>query len=217
MSSAGWWRRYYLKYQEKNNLPKVIPISTSESEVRILGIDPGTVTGYGIIEICQSQSQGNNCIYITSGNIVNYHREPPHIILKRLYEGIVNIIKRYGPHEVVVEKVFFAKSAKTALNLGQARGVALLAAASEGLHVYEYSALEVKKAITGYGRAEKKQVQEMVKRILNLKSNPRSPDPAASSGDSVSSLNITEDAADALALALCHMNTLKLREAINKS
>jgi crossover junction endodeoxyribonuclease RuvC len=217
MSSAGWWRRYYLKYREKNNLTKVPPISTSETEVRILGIDPGTVTGYGIIEICQSQPQGNNCIYITSGNIVNYYRKPPHIILKDLYDGIVNIIKKYSPHEVVVENVFFAKSAKTALNLGQVRGIALLAAASEGLNVYEYSALEVKKAITGYGRAEKRQVQEMVKRILNLKSNPGSPDSEASSRGLGSLLNITEDASDALALAICHMNTLKLREAINKS
>jgi len=186
-SSAGWWRRYSLRHRGKNN---------TLDRIRILGIDPGKVTcGYGIIEAnCQRIDE---CIYITSGRIVNPHQRPLHEILKGLYGTLVDIIREYRPHEVAIEKVFFAKSVKTALNLGQARGIGFLAAASEGLAVYEYSALEVKKAITGYGRAEKRQVQEMVIKILRLTSQ---------------TLNLSEDSADALALALCHMNTLKLRE-----
>ncbi len=96
--------------------------------------------------------------------------------------------------------MFFAKNVKAALNLGQARGIALLAAASEGLSLYEYSALEVKKAVTGYGKAEKKQVQEMVMRILNLNSCQ------------LSAVSLTEDSADALALALCHLNNIRFKE-----
>ncbi|MGQ9571403.1 MAG: crossover junction endodeoxyribonuclease RuvC, partial [Thermodesulfovibrionales bacterium] len=118
---------------------------------------------------------------------------------------LIEIIKEYNPHEVVVEKVFFAKSAKSALNLGQIRGIVLLAASSEDLSIYEYSALEVKKAITGYGRAEKRQVQEMVKRILFPDLNLSNP-----------SFVLNEDASDALALAICHMNTIRLRNVIDK-
>ena len=178
----------------------------SGGEVRILGIDPGSVTGYGIIETCKSLPQASDCIYITSGDIANSNRKPSYVMLRDLYDALIDILRQYSPNEVVVEKIFFAKSAKAALNLGQARGVAILAAASEGLDVYEYSALEVKKAVTGYGRAEKRQVQEMVMRILSPCSTLSAP-----------GFVLTEDAADALAIALCHMNTLKLREAINKS
>jgi len=183
-----------LRHRGKNN---------SLDRIRILGIDPGNVIcGYGIIEA--NFQRIDECIYITSGKIVNSHQRPLHKILKGLYDALVDIIREYSPHEVAIEKVFFAKSVKAALNLGQARGIALLAAASEGLDVYEYSVLEVKKAIAGYGRAEKRQVQEMVIRILNLKSDP----------ELVSGPNLSEDSADALAIALCHMNTLKLRDAM---
>lgn len=196
-----------MRHREKNSPLQAGRISASGGEVRILGIDPGNVNcGYGIVETCQSPPQANGCIYITSGNILNSHRRPSHVMLRELYDALVNIIRQYGPHEVVVEKIFFARNAKAALNLGQARGIALLAAASESMDVYEYSALEVKKAITGYGRAEKRQVQEMVMRILNLKLNP----------ESSSRADLTEDAADALALAICHINSLKLRKAINR-
>ncbi|MEW6162354.1 MAG: crossover junction endodeoxyribonuclease RuvC [Nitrospirota bacterium] len=172
--------------------------------IRILGIDPGNITcGYGIIETpCQKVDE---CIYITSGKIVNSKQRPIKETLKRLYDTLVEIIREYNPQEVAVEKIFFAKSIKAALSLGQARGIALLAASSEGLNVYEYSALEVKKAITGYGRAEKRQVQEMVMRILSPCFMLHAP-----------CFVLTEDAADALALAICHMNTIKLREAIER-
>jgi crossover junction endodeoxyribonuclease RuvC len=109
-------------------------------------------------------------------------------------------MRDYKPHEVAVERMFFAKSVKAALNLGHSRGIALLAAASEGLNVYEYSALEVKKAVTGYGRAEKRQVQDMVMRILNLKSQIS---------------HLTEDSADALALTLCHLNNIRFKESLS--
>lgn len=108
----------------------------------------------------------------------------------------MEIIKTFHPDTVSVEKIFFAKGVKAALSLGHARGIILLAAASEEVELHEYSALEVKKAVVGYGRAEKRQVQEMVKAILNIKGE------------------LYPDSADALALALCHMNTIKFSDMI---
>jgi len=119
--------------------------------------------------------------------------------LKTLYDTLIEIIRVYKPREMVVESIFFAKSVRAALSLGHARGIILLAAVSEGLNVYEYSSLEVKKAITGYGRAEKRQVLEMVKRILNL---------------TPEIVNLTEDSADALAIALCHLHNIRFQEAL---
>jgi crossover junction endodeoxyribonuclease RuvC len=191
-----------LKSPGKNNRREV-------DECRILGIDPGSVMcGYGLIETVGSQKAVTSasmrfnrpeCVYITSGRISLSSKSPLPLRLKNLYDSLIDIIREYKPHEMVVERMFFAKSVKAALTLGQARGVVLLAAASEGFNVYEYSALEVKKAVTGYGRAEKRQVQEMVMRILNLKSQIT---------------NLTEDSADALALALCHLNNIRFKEAI---
>lgn len=210
-----------MKYQGKNSSPFVSKTHVLEGDVRILGIDPGSITGYGIIDTNFSQKQINrlyrlkgvlnsnnmsrDCIYVASGKIDLSLEKPFHLRLKNLYITLIEIIKEYNPHEVVVEKVFFAKSAKSALNLGQIRGIVLLAASSEDLSIYEYSALEVKKAITGYGRAEKRQVQEMVKRILFPDLNLSNP-----------SFVLNEDASDALALAICHMNTIRLRNVIDK-
>jgi crossover junction endodeoxyribonuclease RuvC len=188
-----------LRHRGKISPTQVGCVSATGGELRILGIDPGSVTGYGIIAL---ESSNPSLIYVASGGIDLSQKNPSYLRLKKLHDALIDIIKKYSPHEVAVEKVFFAKSAKAALSLGQARGVSLLAAASKGLNVYEYSALEVKKAVTGYGRAEKKQVQEMVKRILF-------PHSTYAAG-----FVLTEDAADALALAICHMNTIKLREAI---
>ncbi len=192
MSSARWWRRYFLRRQEKD-----------KSRI-ILGIDPGSIVcGYGIIKTAQSlnsklipscsgQNSTTDTVYVASGRIMLSSKQPLNVRLKELYSNLADIIREYSPHEVAIEKVFFAKSIKAALVLGQARGAALVAAASSGLPVYEYSALEVKKAIVGYGRAEKHQIQSMVSKILNLK--PR----------------LSADSADALALALCHINTMKI-------
>jgi crossover junction endodeoxyribonuclease RuvC len=146
-----------------------------------MGIDPGSRNcGYGLIS-----SDGQ---YIASGTIATNSRDPLHTRLMGLYGGLSEIIRRYEPRRAVVEKIFFAKSTRSALALGHARGVALLTVAEGGLELYEYSPLEVKKAVVGYGRAEKKQVQAMVKNILGI--NTR----------------LSPDGADALALAICHLN-----------
>ena len=137
--------------------------------------------------------------YITSGKIALTSKSPLHLRLRKLHETLIDIIRQYNPHEMVVERMFFAKNVRAALHLGHARGIALLAAASEGLDFYEYSALEVKKAVTGYGRADKKQVLEMVKRMLKVNAHV---------------ITLTEDSADALALALCHLTTKKYNMAI---
>jgi crossover junction endodeoxyribonuclease RuvC len=185
-------------------------------EIRILGIDPGSIKcGYGLIKTFdrhQPLEKGRSgmkpttlhldtpdFLYITAGRITLSPKSPLHLRLRSLHETLIDIIKRYNPHEVVVERMFFAKNIRAALNLGHARGIALLAAASEGLTLYEYSALEVKKAITGYGRADKRQVLAMVKRMLNI--NDRT-------------VTLTEDSADALALALCHVNTSGFKKSI---
>ncbi len=195
MSSARWWRRYYLRHQEKNR------------SKLILGIDPGSIIcGYGIIsaEAPRRSMEGLkagtsnfrtfalNPAYVASGRIMLSSKQPLDARLREIYTGLSDIIKEYSPDEVAIEKVFFAKSIKAALTLGQARGAALVAAASRGIPVYEYSALEVKKAVVGYGRAEKHQVQGMVAMVLNLK------------------IKLSADSADALALALCHTNTLRI-------
>ncbi len=169
----------------------------------ILGIDPGSIVcGYGAIraEILKARAYAfrnfhlnSSCpSYIASGRIVLSSKHPFNVRLKELYDGLIDIIKEYSPDEVAVEKIFFAKGIKAALALGQARGVVLIAAASCGLPVYEYSALEVKKSVVGYGRAEKHQVQGMVSKILNLKTK------------------LSKDSADALGLALCHVSTLRI-------
>ena len=133
-------------------------------------------------------------MYVDSGRISLPKKTPLHLRLKELHGTLIEIIRSYNPDEAVVEKMFFSKSVRAALSLGHARGVALLAAASEDITVYEYSSLSVKKAVTGYGHAGKAQVQEMVSRILNLNQQKTM---------------LTEDSADALALALCHANTMQ--------
>ncbi len=161
---------------------------------KILGIDPGSINcGYGLIS-----TNGKEALYITSGRISASPSKPLHLRLKDIFGSLQEIIQKYTPDKIVVEKIFFAKGAKAALSLGHARGIVLLAAASENIDLHEYSALEVKKAITGYGRADKNQVQEMVKLILNIKGA------------------LYPDSADALALALCYTNTLKFNETRDK-
>ena len=166
----------------------------NKTALRILGVDPGSINcGYGLIGI-----NGKEAFYITSGRISSSPSKPLHLRLKDIYESLMEVIQKYTPDKIVVEKIFFAKGAKAALSLGHARGIVLLASASENIALHEYSALEVKKAIVGYGRAEKRQVQEMVKLILNIKGA------------------LYPDSADALALALCYMNTIKFKEITGK-
>jgi crossover junction endodeoxyribonuclease RuvC len=162
--------------------------------LKILGIDPGSIAcGYGLIT-----TDGKDAVYVSSGRICPPASKPLHYRLRCIYESLTKVIDDQRPDDIVVEKIFFAKGAKAALSLGHARGIVLLAAASHDVDLYECSALEVKKAVVGYGRAEKSQVQDMVRMILNIREN------------------LYPDSADALALALCHMNTIKFMQAIKK-
>jgi len=158
--------------------------------MRVLGIDPGsTATGYGIVE----EHVGGLCA-VAFGAITSRASLPFPQRLLRIHQELRALLGRIRPDCAAVEAVFFARNVQSALRLGQARGVALLALAEEGIEIHEYSALEVKQAVTGYGRAEKGQVQEMVRLLLNL---PAAPEPA--------------DAADALAVAICHHQAARLR------
>ncbi len=196
MSSALWLRKYYLKNREKNkHVRKDRSFSQVKPDVKILGIDPGSIKcGYGLIGM-----KGKDAVYIASGTISSSPSKPLHERLKYIYNCLKEIIRKYRPDDIVVEKIFFAKGIQAALNLGHARGIVLLAAAYENIATHECSSLEVKKAIVGYGRAEKKQVQDMVKLILKIKGT------------------INTDSADALALALCYMNTIQFNKSVKES
>lgn len=153
--------------------------------MRILGIDCGSErTGFGIID-----SDGDQHRLVTFGAIQTSSRQSfPHR-LQTIYSDLCALIRKFAPEAVVVEEVFYASNVKSALKLGHVRGVALLAATEAGVAISEYSPLEVKSSVVGYGRAEKNQVQEMVKILLRLEKPPQ-----------------PDDAADALALAICHMH-----------
>ena len=157
----------------------------------IMGIDPGIgISGYGLISGKQS-----NCRVIEYGVI----KTPPELKmpsrLKQIYDSYIELMQKYKPDAVAVEELFFNKNAKTIISVGQARGAALLAAALSNIEVFEYTPLQVKQAVVGYGRADKLQVQHMIKMFFNLDKLPR-----------------PDDAADALAVALCHMNSYKLQK-----
>ena len=155
----------------------------------ILGIDPGTAsTGYGILTINRNiRVTECGCIH-TSADIEMPER------LKIIYQRVSDLIEQYHPDEVAVEQIYFSKNSKTALSISQARGVIMLSASLAGKKVFDYTPLEIKRAVVGYGRAEKQQVQYMLKDLLHLAKIP-SPD----------------DAADALAVALCHYYSRKLK------
>jgi crossover junction endodeoxyribonuclease RuvC len=155
--------------------------------MRVLGIDCGTqYTGFGVVELAHDE----NLICLTSGAIKLSLREPLPRRLSTIFNRLGEIIREYQPDNVAIEDVFYALNVKSAFKLGQVRGVAMLAASSAGLEVAEYSPLSIKSAVVGYGKAEKQQVQQMVARLLNL---AEIPEPA--------------DAADALAIAICHLHT----------
>ena len=150
----------------------------------IIGIDPGTVvTGWGVVE-----AVGSSLSYIAHGTIATAGTRGQGDRLSLIYRGIQEVIKSYEPDGVSLEQVFFARNAQSALKLGQARGVALLAAAHNRVAVHEYAAAEIKVAVVGYGRATKEQVQRMVGSLLKVTGK------------------IPTDAADALAVAICHLH-----------
>ncbi|MBA0014701.1 MAG: crossover junction endodeoxyribonuclease RuvC [Nitrosomonadaceae bacterium] len=149
--------------------------------MRILGIDPGLrITGFGVVD-----KMGSSLTYISSGCIKTPDGELP-LRLKSILEGLNEVIAEHHPDQVAIEQVFVNINPKSTLMLGQARGAAICAAVLKGLTVAEYTALQVKQAVVGNGHARKEQVQEMVKRLLKLDGSP------------------SEDAADALACAICH-------------
>lgn len=150
----------------------------------ILGVDPGSLkTGFGIIN-----SLGSSYVYVASGVIRIPSGDLPGR-LKVIFDSLSEIIEEYSPQEMAIEQVFMAKSASSALKLGQARGAAIVAAANQGLPVSEYEARKVKQAVVGHGAADKHQMQQMIKNLLSLPAAPQ------------------EDAADALGVAICHANT----------
>lgn len=151
--------------------------------MRILGIDPGyAILGYGIIDM-----KGNHFSVCGYGAITTDASMDMPDRLKHLYTELMNIIQEYEPDQVSIEELFFNTNNKTAILVGQARGVIILACANSGLEISEYTPLQIKQGLVGYGRAEKKQVQTMVKAILNLSEIPK-----------------PDDTADALAAAICH-------------
>lgn len=155
--------------------------------MRVLGIDCGTeYTGYGVVELCRDEK----LVCLSCGAIKLSPREPLPTRLATIFDQLTAVITEQRPDHVAIEDVFYAVNVKSALKLGQVRGVAMLAAASAGLCVAEYAPLAIKSAVVGYGRAEKQQVQHMVARLLNLAEIPEPP-----------------DVADALAIAICHLHT----------
>ncbi|MBD1552858.1 crossover junction endodeoxyribonuclease RuvC [Pseudomonas typographi] len=152
----------------------------------ILGIDPGSrITGYGVV---RDRGQGRGCEYVASGCIRTGSGELPER-LQVVFRSVREVIRGHGPVTMGIERVFMARNADSALKLGQARGAAIVAAVEEGLEVAEYTATQVKQAVTGTGGASKEQVQLMVMHLLGLTQKPQI------------------DASDALAIALCHAHT----------
>jgi len=157
--------------------------------VVVMGIDPGfAILGYGIVNY-----SGNRFQVIDYGVITTNASLPLANRLLALEKGLVELIEKYMPDAVSVEDLFFNSNSKTAIKVGQGRGVALLCAARAGIPVYEYTPLQVKQGVTGYGRADKVQVQQMVRVLLNLEKIPK-----------------PDDAADALAAAICHAHCSKI-------
>ena len=155
-----------------------------------MGIDPGSkCTGCGVID-----EVNNELKVVYWGSIKTKPRQSFPERLKFIYDELVAVIKEFNPDEIAVEDMFFATNVKSALKLGQTRGVAILSAVNEGKPVAEYSPLEVKQSVVGYGRAEKQQVQNMVTTLLKLKEKPD-----------------TFDASDALAVAICHIHTATVK------
>ncbi|MDD2556771.1 MAG: crossover junction endodeoxyribonuclease RuvC [Desulfuromonadaceae bacterium] len=163
--------------------------------MRILGIDPGTrITGYGLID-----QRGNRLTHVDNGAVYTRSCDELPLRLSQIYRGLLCAIETYKPDALAIEKVFVAKNAGSALKLGQARGTAIVAGVNAGLPVFEYSALQVKSAVVGYGRASKTQVQQMIKALLKL------PEIAQ------------EDASDALAIAICHAHSHALARRVGLS
>lgn len=155
----------------------------------ILGIDPGiAIVGYGVIEC-----RGNKFKVIDYGAITTPAGMKLKDRLKIIYDGVIEIIRKHKPDCIAIEELFYNNNAKTVINVAQGRAMPYLAAANTNLEIYEYTPLQVKQAVVGYGRAEKKQVQQMTKMLLNLEKVPK-----------------PDDTADALAIAVCHAHSFRM-------
>lgn len=156
--------------------------------MRIIGIDPGTgILGFGIIEVNRGKLQ-----LVDGGVIRTPVKEDDAVRLQTIYDELTDIITQSKPDEMAVEKLFFAQNVTTAMTVAQARGVVLLTGMQANLKIAEYTPLQIKQALTGYGRADKKQIQEMVRVLLNLKIVPK-----------------PDDCADAIACAITHSMTMR--------
>lgn len=159
-----------------------------------MGIDPGfAIVGFGFID-----KIGSKLMPIQYGCITTEANTDQGERLKQVYDSTLELIDTYKPNAVAIEKLFFNKNVTTALSVGQARGVLILAAVQRGIPVAEYTPLQVKQSVVGYGKAEKRQVQEMVRMFLNLVSIPK-----------------PDDVADALAIAICHAHSSTFTERLN--
>ncbi|NOQ96443.1 MAG: crossover junction endodeoxyribonuclease RuvC [Desulfobacterales bacterium] len=158
----------------------------------VLGVDPGSlVTGYGLVK-----KEGGTLGYVAGGKISFPHPWPFHQRIHRIFSSLVEIIETYHPEEMSIEDIFFAKNVKSALKIGHVRGAAMVAAVQCGVKVFEYTPLQIKQSVVGYGRATKEQVRSMVKLLLKL--------------DTQFSL----DTSDALAVAICHHNWVRFEDTL---
>ncbi|MEK6222955.1 MAG: crossover junction endodeoxyribonuclease RuvC [Chloroflexota bacterium] len=156
----------------------------------VLGIDPGTaITGYGLVR----ETPSGSLEIVAHGAITTPAKTPMPERLVQLYQELNEVISEYKPDSSGVEKLFFAKNVKTGMSVSQARGVILLSLAEAQIPIAEYAPVEIKQAVAGYGAADKKQIQEMVRVLLNLEKTPK-----------------PDDAADALAVAICHIHSAKI-------
>lgn len=163
--------------------------------MRILGIDPGiAIVGFGFVD-----KVGSKVTPVQYGCIQTEAHTPEEDRLLQVYEGMRQLIEKYKPEAVAFEKLFFNRNVTTAMSVSQARGVLVLAAVQSGLPIAEYTPMQVKQAIVGYGKAEKKQVQEMVRMFLKLQAIPK-----------------PDDVADALAVAICHAHSYTLNSKLNE-
>lgn len=155
----------------------------------VLGVDPGSrVTGYGLVE-----KEGRQLLCLHAGTVITSQHLPFHERIHEIYRAMIGIMERYGPGEMSVEDIFFHKNLQSSLKIGHARGAVLIAAVECGIRIFEYSPLEIKKAVVGYGRATKEQVRAMIQVMLKLKKPP------------------PLDASDALAAAVCHLNWSRVK------
>lgn len=151
--------------------------------MRILGIDPGTaITGFGVIDY-----DGRSYKFVDAGVIRTPKEQPMNERLSTVYDEMHELLKEFKPDVMSIELLFFARNVTTAMTVGQSRGIVMLAATQAGIPIYEYTPMQVKQAVTGYGKADKKQIQEMVKNLLKLDQIPK-----------------PDDAADGLAIAITH-------------